>query len=245
MRSADQATALARSVQMREVAMGFSQDFVEKLALLILAAGISGLVIPLILLLMSAHKAKEQKVHEAFLARQAKVIDAQSKFLDDLSQALWTWRYLTIRVTYYGASDHQQEMFVTAKNLYDEHIWEGINQVRNEVSRSRRLVSEAAYRRLLTLYSDMVELDQQLSLCCNQPDFGRMESLHELNHLIFTEWTKRIDDTMDDLASELKLKGMPEPFSESERVAPSPAFVKPPAPRLGGGESLQLETSPK
>jgi uncharacterized membrane-anchored protein YhcB (DUF1043 family) len=68
--------------------MSLSQNFLESTALLILTAGITGLLIPYILKRVDARKLKEQKkvdarkqreqkAFEAELARQTKLIDYQ------------------------------------------------------------------------------------------------------------------------------------------------------------------------
>jgi hypothetical protein len=168
-------------------------------------AAVTGFLLPYVLKRIDARKAREQKEHEAHLARQARVIEAQSKFLDDLSQGLWNWRYLAIKVTYYGghAAD---DKYAAARKDYDDRVWDTLNRVRNEISRSRRLVSETSYTGLLELYKEMVELDMELSSCSEKPNVDRGWALAKMNHHIYSHFTKKIDDTLDALASEMSLK---------------------------------------
>jgi hypothetical protein len=56
--------------------MKLSQDFLEKVVILLLTAFLTGLLIPYVLKRVDEAKSKEQKILEATLARQAKIIDA-------------------------------------------------------------------------------------------------------------------------------------------------------------------------
>jgi hypothetical protein len=75
-----------------------SQDFLEKIVILLLTALLTGLLAPYVLKRIDDAKSVQQKILDADLARQAKVIEAQSKFLDDLTETLWSWRYLSMKV---------------------------------------------------------------------------------------------------------------------------------------------------
>ena len=126
--------------------MSWNQRFLENIVLLVLTALITGLGIPWVLKRVAERKLREQKRFEADLARQGKIIEAQSKLLDDLSQLLWKWRYLAKKVVYYGAQENR-ERYDLARRQYDEKVWDILNEFRAEISRSRRLVSERAYER--------------------------------------------------------------------------------------------------
>lgn len=66
--------------------MNLSQDFIEKALLLLITAALTGFLIPYIL-----------KIIDERRARQAKIIEAQSMFLDEISRLLWKWRYMFIK----------------------------------------------------------------------------------------------------------------------------------------------------
>ena len=176
--------------------MNLSQDFTEKIAFLLLTAALTGFLVPYIL-----KKIDERK------ARQSKIIEAQSKFLDDITQMLWKWRYMSIRVVYYAAPNNR-EQYNVARKEYEENIWEVFNQIRREISISRRLVSEKAYRELLALYAFMVELDKQISFLpvTDQLNESMTKRAAELNEHIYSDVTSKIDEVIDYLASELHLK---------------------------------------
>jgi hypothetical protein len=56
--------------------MKISPNFVEKLMILVLTAILTGFLVPYILTRVDAAKSKEQKLFEAEVARQAKLIDS-------------------------------------------------------------------------------------------------------------------------------------------------------------------------
>ena len=85
-------------------------------------------------------KVEVRTFSEADVARQAKIIEVQSKFFDDITRLLWQWRYLAIQVAYYGGQDDGRK-FAAASETYDEGVWNLFNQIRSEISRSQRFVS--------------------------------------------------------------------------------------------------------
>ena len=185
--------------------MSLSPTFLENIVLLILTALITGFGIPYVLKKVEARKLQEQKKFEAGLIRQGKIIESQSKLLDDLSGLLWKWRYLAKKVVYYG-SEKNMERYDLARKQYDESVWDILQDFRAEISRSRRLVSENAFEKLNKLYGYVVyEIDQEIS------DLIKMEELDveraiEIAQRFSEEVSKRLDDAIDDLASELNLK---------------------------------------
>jgi len=185
--------------------MSLNQAFLEKIVLLVLTALITGFGIPYVLKRVEERKLREQKKFEADLARQGKIIEAQSKLLDDLSQLLWKWRYLAKKVVYYGAQENT-ERYDLARRQYDESVWDILNEFRAEISRSRRLVSEHAYERLDSLYNYVVhDIDVKISdiIAGDELDTKKSRGMAER---FSVEVSKKIDDAIDDLASELNLK---------------------------------------
>src|SRR5262249_13958543 len=130
--------------------MRVSQEFLEKVVILLLTALLTGLVAPYVLKRIDDAKSVQQKILEADLARQAKVIEAQSKFLDDITETLWNWRYLSMKVAYYGMGD-QGPSYAAARKGYDLQIWEVLKRLRNQINKSCTLASEDAYKMLVSL----------------------------------------------------------------------------------------------
>jgi|SoiMethySBSTD1v2_1073268.scaffolds.fasta_scaffold1975527_1 hypothetical protein len=141
--------------------MKISSDFVEKLMILVLTAILTGFLVPYILTRVDAAKSKEQKLFEADVARQAKLIDAQAKFLDDITEALWQWRYLSIRVTFH-ADDSAEERYTASVKDYEGKIWDTLSKLRNEISKSRRLYQRRRISRSFPFMTTSPILTQSL-----------------------------------------------------------------------------------
>lgn len=175
----------------------FTSDFIEKLILLAVAALVTGLGVPWVL-----KRAEEKKL------REGKIIEAQSQLLDDLSRILWTWRYLAKKVTYY-ASEANREKFEIAKREYDKDVWDLLNELRVQASKSRRLASEKAYRKLLDCYAYVVhDVDLQISALARRDelDSTAIEQATLLSQRFTEEVSNNIDEIIDNIASELHLK---------------------------------------
>jgi hypothetical protein len=184
-----------------------NQNFVEKVVILLLTALLSGLLVPYVLKRVDEAKSAEQKTLEADLARQARVIEAQSKFLDEITETLWRWRYLSMKVAFYGGENHEAASFEAAFKEYDSQIWDVLSTLRNRITKSRRLASENSYKTLVSLYDRIVEIDAQLTKVSREPPtFDRSVELSKLNELIRWEITEKLDEVVDSLAKELRLK---------------------------------------
>jgi uncharacterized protein YutD len=188
--------------------MTFNQDLLEKIILLVMTALISGFGIPYFLKRIEERKLREQKKFEADLARQNKIIEAQSKFLDDLSQVLWNWRYLAKKVVYYGGRENKTR-YEIARKEYDDNVWDILNAFRTEVSKARRLVSEEAYKELRAMYDYIVgDIDLRISdiIKSDELDANIVAASTDLGARFSVEVSQRIDDLIDHLAGELGLK---------------------------------------
>ena len=184
----------------------------ESIVLLFLTAAISGLLIPLVLRTVDQGRTTQLKDRESQLDRQARVIDAQSKLLDDLTADLWRWRYISIKLTYYGEA-RDEPRYTEVEREYDNDLWEIMNSIRNEVSRSRRLLSEAAYERLELFYrTTMVSLGRDIDRMRAMPiraqstnDEPHLPGWSELNSRIYRDVTREIDDLLRRVADDAKL----------------------------------------
>ena len=192
--------------------VNFSGDFFEKLIFLTLTALVTGFGVPYVLKQIENRKLRA-KEFEADLARQGKIIKAQSQLLDDLTRILWKWRYLAKKVTYY-ASESSKEQFEIARKEYDENVWELLNELRVQASKSRRLASEAAYKELLSFYNYVVhDIDRKISdlIKKGELDAATIEQSAALSQRFSNEVSESIDEIIDHLAHELHLKVLRNP----------------------------------
>jgi hypothetical protein len=142
---------------------------------------------------------------EAELTRQTKVIDAQNKLLNNITSALWDWRYISISMTYYGRSN-QKDIYDKYWKEYDENIWKKLNTIRSLISQSRRLVSEPIFWRLRDFYIIVVELDKQISSAATENDIEKKSHAFSLlNKRIYGEISDEIDKILFEMGSGLAL----------------------------------------
>jgi hypothetical protein len=166
----------------------------------VLTALITGFLVPHIL------KSVEEK-----RTRQSKIVESQIKFLEDLSNLLWKWRYASVKVTFYGGANGDMKNYDIARAEYDKDVWDLLQSLRAEISRSRRFVSEKTYIALLSLYDEIKTLDRDMPVSIESKDLDvkLQQKYRELNIEIVNTFSQKIDDILDVVANELKLKTIP------------------------------------
>jgi hypothetical protein len=112
-----------------------------------------------------------------------------------------------MKVAYYGMAN-QKPLYAAARKDYELQIWDVLSRLRNQINKSRRLASKNAYKTLVSLYDRIVEIDAQLSQVAREsPTAKQSEELSKLHALIRWEMTNKLDEVVDLLAKELRLKG--------------------------------------
>jgi hypothetical protein len=184
--------------------MNISESFVQQVTLLVLGALITGFGVPYVLRLVDARKMREQKKLEAELARQCKLLDAQSALLDEITRLVWAWRYLAKQVVYYG-SRGDNDRYMAAKTKYEDGVWGLLDGLRTQISKARRLVSESAFERLNDLYGYVVhDVDLKVSDLAGRAELDRA-ACSVLAQRFSAEVSGRLDDAIFELACELRL----------------------------------------
>jgi hypothetical protein len=186
--------------------MKISQDFGEKVLVLLVTAALTGFLVPYVLKRVDENKAIEQKRREADISRQAKIIEAQSVFLDEITETLWRWRYLSMKVAFNGLEKREEQYAMSVKE-YEAGIWDVLSKFRNQTSKSRRLVSEKGYKSLVALYDRITELDGRLDQIVRQalPPEQRAEALAPIQAELRSDLTQRLDDALNLVAQEVQL----------------------------------------
>jgi hypothetical protein len=184
--------------------MTFDQSLILAIAPIAVTALLAGLLVPLVLKNVEARKAISLKRLEASLARQSKIIESQACLLDELTTALWAWRYQVMRLTYCGA-EQSQAALDAAWNAYDTANWDSLHAIKVQTTRARRLVSNTAYVALTTRYEEIVEVNRRLGEAMKLDADVRRRELEEMNHEIFTRISKNIDDSLHMVAEEVRL----------------------------------------
>jgi len=187
-----------------------STSFLEKAFLLLLTAGLSGLLIPLITSEVAHRNMKEQKQLEAELARQASVIESQVQLLETLADLMWEYQLLAIDVSYYRFAK-DENLYRAAAQKYDNRSAKLLSHIRAEISKSLRLASPQMYERLKELYNkEMLGLDLRLRNLME----GHKNDWSAFNQYAVWELSERVDNVLNDLAADLELKA---PAKKSEK----------------------------
>lgn len=187
-----------------------SESFVQNLLLLLATAALTGLLVPLIKGRIDDRKYREQKIFESELARQSKVIEAQAKFLDDLSGLLWGFLLLSLEVTYY-AERGDWEKFRAATEKYDAEGWEYFVKIRAEISKAHRLTSPRLRDALLRVYTDwFMSFDNELMRAVRDATesgttVGDSRAWSALHQRISADGGRQVEDVLTALAEELHL----------------------------------------
>ena len=186
--------------------MQLTQDFWEKALLLLAAALLTGFLVPYALKRIDEAKSVELKVREAEIARQAKMIEAQSKFLDETTEVLWAWRYLSMKIAFDGHNS-LEERYAASKLEYQKGIWDVLSKLRNQTSKARRVVSESGYKQMVALYDQIVELDGRIDSIVRvkmSPEY-RVTAFEPIQKQLRYEMTEKLDATLYGLAQEVRL----------------------------------------
>jgi hypothetical protein len=183
-----------------------TQTFWEQLLILLTTALLTGFIVPYVLKRIDEAKSIEQKLREAGIARQAKLIDAQSNFLDETAEVLWAWRYLSMKVAYDGSAP-VDDLYAASVLEYQKGIWGILSRLRKQTSKARRLVSESGYERMVALYDQIVELDGQIEglVRAQMPLEKRTEAFSPIQVCLRNEMTEKLDSTLYALAKEVQL----------------------------------------
>jgi hypothetical protein len=187
----------------------FDKSLVQGLLLLAATAVLTGLLVPWIKGRVDDRKFREQKVFEAELARQSKVIESQAKLLEDLSDLLWAFLLLSLEVTYY-AQQHNESKFDEAWLKYDNGSWEYFGKIRAALSRARRLTSQETLEALTGVFESWfmgfdLELTQKAR--AGLEDSDPFHPWRDLHRRIMEDGFQRVDGALTDLAQELQLVG--------------------------------------
>lgn len=185
--------------------MSLSADLIEKVLLLLLTAGLTGLVAPLVVGRINEQRKRTQTVFEAGLARQQRIIDAQVALLEALCRLLWQYQLLLVAVPYWRQFP-QRERYPAALAEYEQSSAQLLGQIRAEISKSIRLTPEPMYRELRLFYEeDLLPLDLRLIELASGNKLDS-EGWPEFHRLVLVGLAEQIDGLIDRLAGDLGLK---------------------------------------
>lgn len=200
--------------------MPFNQGFLENVILLALTALVTGFLIPYILKRIDERKLKEQKEvderkfreqkeFEAELVRQSKVIESQALLLENLAQLMWEYQLLAIEVSFYDPLG-QRDLYADAVQKYQKNSGGLFSRIRAEISKALRLTTVETYQELKDLYYEqLLPLDAKLNSLIKKQESGlqQVNKWHEFNGFAVYTLSEMVDNALNNLASEMRLKG--------------------------------------
>lgn len=181
-----------------------SESFIQSLLLLVTTAALTGVLVPLIKGYMDDRKFRQQKLFEAELARQGKVIEAQVQLLERLAQLLWDFQLLAIAVTYYKTLPDEKR-YQPAFDEYDKQSWVFFSKIRTEISKARRLTSEKTYQGLLKYYEEWLMKNDSALMSLVKRRASHEDWLD--HHNLLFNGAEETDKIMTQLAEEFRLVG--------------------------------------
>jgi hypothetical protein len=161
-------------------------------------------LVPIVKGRLDDRKFREQRIFESRLARQGKVIDAQAKLLDDLSELFTGFLLLMLSITFYASHENAVKADKAFRD-YDEKAWEYFMKLRVEIDKAQRLTSTVMYEALTAVYREFFQaFDLELvQAAANTPiDSFVWKVLHDKIQL---EGKPRVNAVLADLAAELRL----------------------------------------
>jgi hypothetical protein len=180
-------------------------EFLRAIILLILTAGITGLLVPVIAAKLSEGNYKRQKIFEAELARQSDILKAQSELLRDLSATIWKLQLMNINVSF-TKMNTDEATYKKAVEQYHLEATELLGQIRAQLSTARRLISKPMQDEMHDLYFDtLLSVDASLEGLIRKGSKATYQEWSEQHSKSFDLAQARIESVLSDLARELQL----------------------------------------
>jgi hypothetical protein len=175
--------------------------FVEKIAVLVATAVLTGVLVPLVKYHMDRNLFEQQTLFEVNLARQSELVQARAQFLKELVDPLRQFQLLALQVSYDAGN---KERLTASLEKYDEGSWEHLKKIRALVGGSRWFTTEATQRRL-TEFIDrwlLVDVDHQLMQLART---GEDADWQQFNRKLYVESREKTDALLVALAKDFGL----------------------------------------
>lgn len=185
-------------------------SFAQSIALLLLTALVTGLLVPRVKARMDVRHFAEQKDHEAKLTRQAEIIKEQVSLLKQFSDIAWKYHMTVLQVTYAKASGYRKEDFEAIWETYEATTWECVRDLRRTISHMSYLLSSDFYATLLKFNNMLVGNDELVTVLVESGGRDDTDWGTEPGRL-YNEVSGEIDATIRRLAGEFRLAPLAQP----------------------------------
>ena len=183
-----------------------SESFIEKIALLLVTASLTGVIVPMIISHFNLKASERQKNLEFLKARDSSILQSQSKLLDDAAEVILTYQTLALDVSWYKHSrGADEELHHKAFARYSEKIVELVTKWRILISRSRMLASADVSNKLQEfLEKTFIVQDTPIGeLVRKKASTTEWEKLHSQSEAMLVD----ANDLIAELAKDMKLSG--------------------------------------
>ena len=181
-------------------------NLAQNLLVILVTALVTGLAVPRVKANMDLRYFREQKKHEAELARQAKLIDQQTEFLKKFINVLWRFHFAMVKATYARANNATEEEFKSIWDEYGKESWAILQECRRIISVSVYLVTDDRFKKLLDLYKTLVTKDVHLVYKVEGGQGMSHSEWRDFHHELFFYFSEELDNEIASLAREMGLR---------------------------------------
>lgn len=149
---------------------------------------------------MDQAKFKKQKLFEAALARQTKIITAQRDFLAELSESIWKYHFVQLEVSYDRITEG--ENYEEALDKYETVSWDMLTKIRAAIGKARWFTLDTTYETLTSFYKEwIIPTDQKLMRFVLNENTTDSE-WQEHHNWFYAESAHRVDTLIRQLADD-------------------------------------------
>ena len=180
----------------------FTESFLEKFALLVVTALISGIAVPVVVKNISDASAARQKDAEKLAAQNAAIRDAQGKLVDEFSLTVFTYETLAADVSWYQTREGKDEgLSRAAYSRYAERTPDLIARWRSLQTRADALASRGVSNKMNDFQTRMFQRQDgpMNALIRNKGTEEQWKAQHGTNVEMLNEANQLIVELMNDL----------------------------------------------
>jgi hypothetical protein len=143
------------------------------------------------------------------LDRRSEQFRSSVALVDTLASSLWAYWKFALRVAYYGRQGQRgsKDLDVALRRWDSDDAWQIGCEIQIQVSRSKRLLPEAAQQKLDKAQRDVVDyLDHEID---RLRDAGTPDDWRKLYASLMAEKREAIDSLLTSVTADLKIGGTP------------------------------------
>jgi len=164
---------------------GGGESFIHKVVLLVITAGLTGLVIPIVNTQISEERSRRAELDAALVARKTSIIHSQEEYLHDLEETLFEFNMHAAAVPWYRCAQIDDAKYAEARDAYDKEAWKFWQRMLVLMSKGRRLTSDKAFQAVKAHRTSWEHLDRDLIKMMGTPNVTK------------DDWCKMLDRVND------------------------------------------------